>query len=345
MRFPNYPRNNKLLLIAAQWISTGVGLASITIFCHRLHVNLATSSLLCLILIVLLSRTGNAAASIVASIMATVCLTYLAPPENTFAVDDPFDIVAIAAFLITSLVIAQLVSKLRNMAEDALSSVNRKLVDAEQRERNRIARDLHDDLGQRFALLAGELQQIQKEIPNSGCELHTSFASIHHQIAAISNDLHTISHELHSSNLEYLGVVATMRGFCRELAQQQKVQVDFKSKDLTLPLSPDTSMCLFRVLQEALHNSAKHSRASHFKVELFPTSEAVHLIVHDSGIGFDPKTAIRGRGLGLTSMKERMKLVRGNFSINSQPGTGTTIHVWAPLSNQRSDTYPETKVS
>lgn len=136
-----------------------------------------------------------------------------------------------------------------------------------------------------------------------------------------------------------------MRGFCRELARQQKVQIDFKSKDLTLPLSPDTSQCLFRVLQEALHNSAKHSRALHFEVELFSTSEAVHLVVHDSGIGFDIKTAIRGQGLGLMSMKERMKLIKGEFSINSQPSTGTTIHVWAPLSNQLSDTHPETTVS
>ena len=147
-----------------------------------------------MILIVLLSRIGNVVPSIVASIIATACLTYLAPPPDSFAVDDPFDIVAIAAFLITSLVIGQLVSKLRNMAEDALSSVNRKLVDAEQRERNRIARDLHDDLGQRFALLAVELQQIQEQITHSGCELDISFASIHQQIAALSNDLRTLFH-------------------------------------------------------------------------------------------------------------------------------------------------------
>jgi signal transduction histidine kinase len=322
-----------------------LALALLTITCERLHLNLATCSLLYVILIVILSRNGSLASSLVASITAAVSLTYLASPPKSFRVDDPFDIVAIIAFLVTSLMIAGLVSELRRLAEEALSSVNRKLIDAEERERNRIARDLHDDVGQRLAVLATELEGVQKDVPSSASELSTSIAAMQGEISAISSDVHAISHELHSSKLEYLGIEAAMRGFCRELAEQRKVKIDFQSKDLTTPLSPEISISLFRVLQEALHNSARHSGASHFRVELLGTSEGINLSVHDSGRGFDPKAAMSGQGLGLTSMKERIKLVRGKFLINSQPDRGTTIQVWVPLSHQHSEDYAQSKAS
>lgn len=337
--------NYRFQSLALQYLIACLVLASVTVFCYWFHVNLATCALLYVIVIALLSRTGTLVSSIATSIAAAVCLMYLAPPKHSFRVNDRFDIVAIAAFLITSLIIARLVSKLRGMAEEAISSVNRKLVDAEERERNRIARDLHDDISQRLAILTTELEQVRQDIPDSATELQSSVAAVQSQISTIASDVQTISHALHSSNLEYLGIDAAMRGFCMELAQQRKVEIDFKSKDLPVPLSPEISLCLFRVLQEALHNSAKHSRALQFKVELFGTSEAIHLAVHDSGIGFDPQAAMRGRGLGLTSMKERLKLVKGRFSINSHPGTGTTIHAWVPVLDQHSETYPQGKVS
>ncbi len=153
----------------------------------------------------------------------------------------------------------------------------------------------------------------------------------------IATDIQSLSHELHSSKLEYLGIAAAMRGFCREFGEQQKVEIDFQIHDLPSPLSPDISLCFFRVLQEALHNSAKHSGVRHFEVRLWGTSDEIHLTVRDSGVGFDREAAKKSRGLGLISMEERLKLVNGTFSIESQPKRGTTIHARVPLRGPLSD--------
>jgi two-component system sensor histidine kinase UhpB len=141
---------------------------------------------------------------------------------------------------------------------------------------------------------------------------------------------------LHSAKLQYLGLAATMRSFCKDFGEQQNVEIDFQSHDLPSPLSPDISLGLFRVLQEALHNSAKHSGVKYFEVGLWGTSDEIHLTVKDSGAGFDREAAKESRGLGLISMQERLKLLKGTLSINSQPKGGTTIHARVPF-NSSSD--------
>ena len=153
----------------------------------------------------------------------------------------------------------------------------------------------------------------------------------------IATDIQSLSHELHSAQLEYLGIAAALKGFCREFGEQQKVEVDFQIHDLPSPLSADISLCLFRVLQEALHNAAKHSGARRFEVRLWETSDEIHLTVRDSGVGFDREAAKTSRGLGLISMEERLKLVHGSFSIESQTKRGTTIHARVPLRGPLSD--------
>ena len=120
-----------------------------------------------------------------------------------------------------------------------------------------------------------------------------------------------------------------------ELSEQQNVSIDFVCIDVPETIPQDISLCLFRVLQEALHNAVKHSSVSHFGVELCGTSDAVHLTVRDSGIGFNPEAAMKGHGLGLTSMRERLKLVDGQFSIESQPMRGTAIYAYVPLNSER----------
>src|SRR5947207_1193739 len=122
-----------------------------------------------------------------------------------------------------------------------------------------------------------------------------------------------------------------MRGFCQEFREQQKAKIDFQTHDLASPLSPDISLSFFRVLQEALHNSAKHSGVKHFEVRLWGTSDEIHLTVEDSGAGFDREAAKTGRGIGLISMEERLKLVNGTLSIDSQPRHGTTIYARIPF--------------
>jgi signal transduction histidine kinase len=153
------------------------------------------------------------------------------------------------------------------------------------------------------------------------------------EISEIADDIQSLSHELHSAKLQYLGIAGAIRGFCQEFGEQQKVKIDFNTYDLPSPLSPDISLCLFRVLQEALHNSAKHSGVRHFEVRLGGTSEEIHLTVKDSGAGFDLEAAKESRGLGLISMEERLKLVNGTLSIDSQPNRGTIIHARVPVNS------------
>jgi signal transduction histidine kinase len=218
----------------------------------------------------------------------------------------------------------------RKRAEEALAGVSGKLITAQEHERTRIARELHDDIGQRLALLANELQQFREHSPNLP-EVRKRVEELEKQTCEIASDIQSLSHELHSSKLEYLGMVPAMRSFCNEFSKQQKLEINFKNHDLPSTLPPDMSLCFFRVLQEALHNSAKYSGARHIDVELWATPSDVRLTISDSGAGFDLKVAKDGRGLGLISMEERLKIVGGELLIESQPKRGTTIHARVPL--------------
>jgi len=218
----------------------------------------------------------------------------------------------------------------RKQIEESLSEIPRKLIEAQEQERIRIGRELHDDIGQRLALLAVELQQLHKNsliLP----DVRSSMGKFQNQVSEIAADIQSLSHELHSAKLQYLGIAAAMRGFCREFGEQQKMEIDFQTHDMPSPVSADTALCFFRILQEALHNSAKYSGVRRFEVRLWGTSDEIHLTVSDSGAGFDREAAKEGRGLGLISMEERLKLVNGTLSIDSQPKRGTTIHARVPF--------------
>jgi signal transduction histidine kinase len=212
--------------------------------------------------------------------------------------------------------------------------VHRKLIDAEERECTRITKELNEDINQRVALVAlglEHLEELERSPSKSIAGVSSHIQELWQRVSEIGGDLHSLSHRLRSSNLEYLGIATSAESFCGEFAAQQKVEIDFKCHDVPSPLSLEISFPLFRVLQEALLNSAKHSGERHFEVELFGTSGAIHPTVSDSGIGFDPKVAVQGRGLGLTSMRERLRL---EFSINTRHQGGTKIYVSVPLNSE-----------
>jgi PAS domain S-box-containing protein len=221
----------------------------------------------------------------------------------------------------------------RKRAEEALASVSRKLIEAQEQERTRIARELHDDIGQRLALLAIELEQVRQVSPDLSIEVRSRIAALQKHTTEIASDVQSLSHELHSSKLEYLGIATAMSAFCKEFSDQQNVEVVFAHDEVPRKLPPDISLCLFRVLQEALQNALKHSGVRHFDVELSYGSDQLHLTVTDSGAGFESKAERGSRGLGLISMEERVKLLNGTFSIESRPKRGTTIHASVPLSS------------
>jgi signal transduction histidine kinase len=158
---------------------------------------------------------------------------------------------------------------------------------------------------------------------------HISAAGEH--VADIAKDIQALSHRLHSPKLELLGLAAAASSFCKEFSHGQNVEVDFEPANIPRNLPDDISLTLYRVLQEALRNAVKHSGSRHFRVSLTGEANEIELAVQDSGVGFEPDEAIKGRGLGLASMKERMKLVDGELSIDSQLQQGTTIRARVPF--------------
>jgi PAS domain S-box-containing protein len=216
-------------------------------------------------------------------------------------------------------------------AEEALSSVSRRLIEAQEEERRFIARELHDDMSQRVALLAIEIQRLEDALPKSSPALHSQTAEISKRTLEISKEVQSLSHRLHSSKLELLGVAAAMKSFCNELSAQQKVEISFAHSDVPQSLPRDISLCLFRVLQEALRNAVKYSGVRHFQANLRGVEGAILLTVRDSGVGFKVEEATNNCGLGLVSMRERVGLVKGTISITSKPTAGTEINVRIPL--------------
>ena len=222
----------------------------------------------------------------------------------------------------------------RKIAEEALSGVSGRLIEAQEEERAWIARELHDDFNQRVALLAVILEKVKQDLPASEGAPRRGIEEACQHVTELGSDIQALSHRLHSSKLEYLGLVAAAAGFCQEVSTRQNVEIEFHSENIPKALPKETSLCLFRILQEALQNALKHSGRQRFEVSLKYETNEIELTVHDSGVGFDPEKATSGQGLGLTSMKERLKLVDGQLSIDSTPQQGTTIHARVPVSRK-----------
>ncbi len=219
----------------------------------------------------------------------------------------------------------------RKLAQEALSGMSRKLIEAQEQERTWIARELHDDINQRIALLAVNLERLKGDLPASAAEVGHSLDEVGEQVSGLGSDIQALSHRLHSSKLEYLGIAAAASSFCREISETQGVRIDFHAEGVPKKLPQEIALCFFRVLQEAVQNALKHSGSRDLEVWLRGAPNEIELAVSDSGIGFDPEEAITGRGLGLTSMKERLKLVHGELFVESQPQRGTLVRATVPL--------------
>jgi PAS domain S-box-containing protein len=223
------------------------------------------------------------------------------------------------------LILAEDITRRKQM-EEALSDLSRKLIESQEQERARIGRELHDDINQRLAMLSIELERLQ----NDPSELQNRVQELRKQMNEISTDVQALSHDLHSSKLEYLGVAAGMKSWCKEFSERQKLEIDFRS-EVPSALPFEVGLSLFRVLQEALNNVTKHSAVRRVEVQLREDSGEIHLVISDMGRGFDIESALQGKGLGLTSMRERVRLLNGTIAIESKPNGGTTIRVRVPL--------------
>ena len=222
----------------------------------------------------------------------------------------------------------------RKLAEEAARNMSGMLITAHEEERTRLARELHDHLGQRIALHSIELGLISENPPEDRTVFLERMEAINKQVELISNDISMLSHRLHPANLKRLGLVPAIRGLCREMASTHELAIDFKQSCSEFGcgvISDETSLCLYRITQESLRNVVRHSQATQVSVELNQSSDWIELVVVDDGVGFNREDASWKPSLGLISMQERARLVNGKLSIQTSVGNGTTVRVMVPV--------------
>lgn len=200
-----------------------------------------------------------------------------------------------------------------------------RLLTAHEDERRYLARELHDDLTQRLARLAIDVGQMEQA---SGAV--AGLRQLREDLVRLSEDVHTLSYRLHPSVLDDLGLIEAIKSECDRVARHGSLRVEVDARDVPDTLPDDTPLCLFRIVQEALNNAVRHANASVVTVLLVPEGRGLQLEVSDDGDGFDPWGPRDHASLGLASMRERIRLVYGEFEIDSSPGRGTTVIAWVP---------------
>jgi PAS domain S-box-containing protein len=228
-----------------------------------------------------------------------------------------------------ALVIAEDISK-RRQAEEARMELAQRLIGAQEAQCARVARELHDNIGHSLAIFSMELEKTRRALIGLSHDDDAKFARLSARLSTLGQEVGDLSHQLHSSELEFLGIEVAMKRQSREFSEHYQVEVDCKCSRVPGALSPEISLCLFRVVQEALHNVAKHSHATRVTVELCGGPKLLRLAIHDDGVGFTNSTK-GARGLGLISMRERLHLVGGKFVIVSKPGSGTRVEAIVPV--------------
>jgi len=207
-----------------------------------------------------------------------------------------------------------------------------RLISVQEEERTRIARDLHDDVSQQLAAVSIMLSGLKRKIGDRGSEpeIQRAVTTLQDRTSTLADAIRNISHELHPSVLEHAGLVATLRRYCADVEEHHPLTVTFSAGNHGEVLPSEVSLCLFRVAQETITNAVRHASARTIFVQVMVTNESVELRVDDDGIGFVASQRI-GAGLGLRSMHERVRLLRGHLQMESRPGRGTSLLVRIPL--------------
>jgi two-component system, NarL family, sensor kinase len=213
--------------------------------------------------------------------------------------------------------------------QDELRLLTGRLLQAQEDERRRIAREMHDDWTQRLAVLAIDAAKLEKQLEPSS-HAHGQLQQMRGELVRLSEDVHALSRHLHPSILDDLGLVAALRSECASVTRRESVAVAYRSDDVTPSLPKDVALCIYRVAQEALRNVVKHAGTKEARVSLISSGRELILTIHDRGVGFDVEGMRSREGLGLSSMAERVRLVRGELAVDSEPGHGTTVTVRVP---------------
>ena len=215
-----------------------------------------------------------------------------------------------------------------------LQALAGRLLTAQEDERRRISRELHDDLNQRLALVTLEIEGLQQHLPRSRRATVERLGTVRDQAVELSDVVHGLAYQLHASILDDLGLPAALESYLVDYRQREKVEVELRQERLTDPLPSDAASCLYRVAQEALRNVARHAGAAHVRLSLTQSDGGILMTVADDGVGFDvPNEENAGSSLGIVGMQERVRLVEGRFSLASRRGEGTRVEVWVPVPN------------
>ena len=209
-----------------------------------------------------------------------------------------------------------------------------RLITAQETERTRIARELHDDVSQRLATLAIGLSSLKREVPPGCAHLSDELQQYQDWAVEMAEDIRNLSHELHPGVLRHAGLAAALKSVCGEVERKRGLAVSFEASDQLEEVPPEIALCLYRVAQETLHNAASHARARHVLVSLTAREEELELSVRDDGCGFDLAAARRRGGLGLLSIDERVRLVGGVVELRTAPARGTTVSVRIPFAER-----------
>jgi len=218
----------------------------------------------------------------------------------------------------------------RKKAEEELRHLSARIISAQEDERKRLARELHDDLCQKLAALSIDLDLLQQNLPTSTDEIRKHLIPIGDRLGTLSDIVRDLSHQLHPAVLDDLGLKAAIESECEEFAARERIQTQFVAGKLPSVMPTEVAMCLYRVAQQSLWNVARHAHASKVVVRLKRVDDKLLLSVQDTGVGFSPNAEAK-TGLGLASMEERVRLVRGRFSVKSELGRGTEVQVEVPL--------------
>ena len=217
----------------------------------------------------------------------------------------------------------------RKRAEHALEDLAARLIHAQEDERSRIGRELHDHISQTLGVLSIKIDQLRS---NGGItrEIGEALDALRRDSSEITDDVHRLSHRLHSSTLDYLGLVPALQKLVAEFSERHDISIAFAHASLPPSVPSEVALCLFRITEESLTNIAKHSQAKSASVDVNGGADGIHLRIEDAGTGFDMKMLGHKGGLGFVSMRERLRALRGTVHVNSAPSQGTRVDAWVP---------------
>jgi PAS domain S-box-containing protein len=219
-------------------------------------------------------------------------------------------------------------------SQDRLRFLAGKLMSVQEEERRLLAREMHDDLTQRLALLAIETGKLEQQLKSQPQQFQDKIGQVKDQIIKLSADVHNISRQLHPSIINDLGLVDAIKSECASFSNREEIKIKYESINIPDAIPNDIALCIYRIMQESLRNIAKHAKVKRAEVSLVGRDNGIHLCIRDNGVGFDRAAVYSKGGLGLASMEERVRLIQGELSIQSRPGEGTVVELWVPLSGK-----------